>query len=258
LLRPEDQLGRLHATVISESLAKRVWPHEDPIGRRIRFGVDIPNNGEPWMTVVGVVKDVKARLANNGPRSLIFTIWPDWNSVGNVVVRTSADPRSLAIAIRREIHHLDASLPVGKIETADQILEDSLSAERFRTWLFISFASAALLLATLGIAGLLAYDAAQRTPEFGVRIAMGADRRSLLFLIFRHCLRLSGIGIAFGLAVSIVVTRTLSSLLYDTSPQDPQTFVVVSSILILVALGASVFPAWRAVHTDPIVALRAE
>lgn len=258
LLRPEDQLGSLHATVISESLAKRVWPHEDPLGRRIRFGVDIPNNGEPWMTVVGVVKDVKARLTSNGPRFLIFTTWPDWENQANVIVRTSADPGLLANTIRREVKRLDPSLPMGKIETVDQVLDQSLSDERFRTWLFISFASAALLLATLGIGGLLAYNSAQRTQEFGVRIAMGADRRSLLLLILRHCLRLSGTGIALGLAVSAAVTRALSALLYDTSPHDPGTFIAVPVVLVLVALGASLFPAWRAMHTDPIVALRAE
>lgn len=132
------------------------------------------------------------------------------------------------------------------------------SGERFRTWLLISFASAALLLATLGIGGLLAYHTAQRTQEFGVRIAMGADRRALLLLIFRHCLQLSGTGIVLGLAISIGVTRAISALLYDTSPQDPGTFIAVPLILVLVAFGASLFPAWRAAHTDPIAALRAE
>jgi predicted permease len=258
LLRPEDQVGALHAIVISESLAKQVWPHEDPLGRRVRFGVDIPNNDEPWMTVVGVVKDVKAQLTSNSPRLLMFTTWPDWDSVGNVIVRTSSDPRIFASAIRREVNRLDSSLPVGKIETVDQVLENSLSAERFRTWLLISFAIAALLLATLGIGGLLAYNTAQRTREFGVRIAMGANRRALLLLILRHCLRLSGTGIAIGLAASLVVTRALSALLYDTNPHDLGTFITVPLILALVALGASLFPAWRAVHTDPIEVLRAE
>lgn len=125
LLRPEDQLG-LHPTVISESLAKRIWPHEDPIGRRVRFGVDNPNKSEPWMTVVGVVKDVKARLSSNGPRSLIFTTWPDWENQADVVIRTSSDPRMFASAIRHEIDRLDPSLPMGKIETADQVLDESI------------------------------------------------------------------------------------------------------------------------------------
>jgi len=258
LLRPEDETGKLHATVISDALAKRAWPHSDRIGRRIRFGVDIPANEGPWMTVVGVVADVKARLSSNSPRLLMFTTWPDWNNQGNVIVRTLGDPHGLQDTIRREINRLDPSLAVGKFETLDRVLEESLSAERFRTWLLLCFAAAALLLATLGIAGLLAYTTAQRTQEFGVRIALGADRRALLLLIFRYCLRLSAAGVAVGLMASFFVTRAIGALLYDTSPHDLATFVAVPSILALVALAASLFPAWRAAHTDPIVALRAE
>ena len=258
LLQPEDQIGKPHAAVISESLAKRAWPHADPIGRRIRFGVDIPNNGEPWLAVVGVVADVKARLNSDAPRSLLFLTWPEWVNQMNVLVRTSGDPLLLANAIRREINRLDPSLPVGSSETVDQALGKSLSAERLRTWLLICFAIAALLLAMLGIAGLLAYNTAQRTHEFGVRTALGADRRALFLLVLTHSLRLSGTGIAIGLLVSVFATRALTSLLYDTSAHDLRTFVAVPSILALVALGASIFPAWRAIHTDPIIALRAE
>jgi putative ABC transport system permease protein len=260
LLGPEDQLGNGHftVTVISESLAKRVWPHGDPLGRRIRFGVDVPNNDQPWFTVVGVVADVKAELTSTSPRLLLFMPSPEWVREMNVVVRTSADPLRLAGTIRREINRLDPSLAVGKMETLDQALAESLSAERFRTWLLISFATAALLLATLGIAGLLAYNTAQRTQEFGVRIALGADRRSLLLLVLRYCLRLSGMGIAIGLGVSVAVTRALSALLYETSPFDPATFVAVPLILMVVALGAALVPAWRAVRIDAMSALRAE
>lgn len=258
MLRPEDHVGNIHRAVVSESLAKRAWPDQYPIGRRVRFGVDIPNNEEPWLTVVGVVADVRARLTSHAPRSVLFTTARKWVTQMNVVVRTSSDPLLLTSAIQREIAQLDASLPVGKIATLDQVLEGSLSAERFRTWLMVCFAIAALLLATLGIAGLLAYNTAQRAHEFGVRVALGANRRDLLGLVFRHCLRLSGTGIAVGLVASIAVTRALSSLLYDTSPLDPGTFIAVPLILILIALGAAMLPAWRVARTDPITALRAE
>lgn len=257
-LRPEDQMGQPHSVVISEALAKRVWPHDNPIGRQIRFGVDVPNNGEPWLSVVGVVADVKAQLTSDAPRSLIFTTWPDWVTDGDVVVRTAGDPVLLEGAIRREIKRLDPNLPLGKIETMNQVLQESLSAERFRTWLLTCFAIAALLLATLGIAGLLAYSAAQRTQEFGVRIALGATRRDLLGLVFRNCLRLSGTGIAIGVAISAAATRTISALLYDTSPVDAETFLIVPLILVVVALLAAVLPAWRVLQTDPMTALRAE
>jgi len=176
----------------------------------------------------------------------------------DVVVQTSDSPRQFASVIRSEISRLDPSLPIREIETVDQALQESLSAERFRTWLLICFATAALLLATLGIAGLLAYNTAQRMQEFGVRIALGADRRNLLALVFRHCLQLSGTGIAVGLAISIASTRVLSALLYQTSPLDPGIFLAVPLILAAVALGAALVPAWRVVHSDPIRALRIE
>jgi predicted permease len=269
LLRPQDQMeaerghagrtvGQAHSVVISDALARLVWPHDNPIGRRIRFGVDVPNNDEPWLTVVGVVADVKARLTSDAPRSLIFTTWPDWLTDGDIVVRTSGDPVLLAGALRRELRRLDPNLAVGKTETVDQIVQESLSAERFRTWLLSCFAMAALLLATLGIAGLLAYNAAQRTQEFGVRIALGATRQDLFGLIFRNCLRLSGLGIAIGVAISIAATRTISELLYDTSPVDGKTFLTVPLILVVVALLAAVLPAWRVLQTDPMTTLRAE
>lgn len=244
--------------MISEALAKRAWPESDPIGGRIRFGVDVPNNDEPWLTVVGVVADVKARLNSDSPRILLFLTWRDWVNQMNVIVRTSGDPLSLGSAIRNEINRLDPSLPVERIETLDQVVGESLSAERFRTWLLICFAIAALLLAMLGIAGLLAYNTARRTHEFGVRIALGAERGALLVLVLKDCLQLSGTGIAVGLLASIFATRALASLLYDTSPHDLGTLIAVPSILAFVALGASLFPAWRAIHTDPIIALRAE
>jgi predicted permease len=258
LLRPEDQIANKNAAVISQTLAKRAWPNEDPIGRRFRFGVEMPNKTEPWQTVVGVVADVKARLTSDSPRSLIFMTPPDWVKQMNVVVRTSSDPALLANVMRREIAQLDPNLPLDKVETLDQVLHQTLAAERFRTWLLVCFAVAALVLATLGIAGLLAYNVAQRTREFGVRMALGANRRDLLALVFHHCLRLSGAGIVVGLAASFAVTRALSALLYDTSPLDPGTFLAVPVILLLVALAAALVPAWRVFCTDPVTTLRAE
>ncbi|MBV9301312.1 MAG: ABC transporter permease [Acidobacteriaceae bacterium] len=257
LLEPADEFTKQHVAVISESLAKRMLPHEDPIGRHVKSGVDAPMNTDPWVTIVGVVKDVKERLTSNSPRLQLFTTREDWVNDMNVLVRTSRDPAWLAGAIRREVNRVDPSLPVAKLETLDQILDESLSAERFRTWLFGSFALAALFLALLGIAGLLAYNAEQRTQEFGVRIALGADRRHLLLLVLKQSLRLSGTGIAIGLITAMLVTRALSALLYNTSPLDTGTFLCVPLIPALVALAAGMFPAWRAVHTDPITALRA-
>lgn len=258
MLRPEDYIGKAHAAVISEGLAKRAWPRENPIGRHVKFGASDSLNDQPWLTVVGVVADVKAKLTSQSPRMAVFTTPTDWVHEMNVVVRTSAHPLSMANAIRREVSRIDPSLPAGSVKTVDQILDESLSAERFRTWLLTSFAIAAMLLAGLGIAGLLAYNASQRMQEFGVRIALGANRRNLLGLVFRHCLRLSGTGIAVGLIASLIATRALAALLYDTSPFDPATFNAVSILLALVALVGAVVPAWRVIHVDAATSLRAD
>jgi predicted permease len=257
LLRPQDSIGKPHAVVISDGLAKRAWPDQNPIGRHIKFGVDDPMNDQPWLTVVGVVADVKARLTSQSPRLAVFTT-RNWVNTMNVLVRTSANPLALASAIRREMSQMDPDLPAGSIKTVDQILDESLSAERFRTWLLASFAVAAMLLAAFGITGLLAYNAAQRMQEFGIRIALGANRWDLLGLVLRYCLRLSSTGVAIGLIAALIATRALSALLYDTSPVDPATFVAVSFILMLVALGAAMIPAWRVIHVDPATSLRAE
>ncbi|MGA8030661.1 MAG: FtsX-like permease family protein [Bryobacteraceae bacterium] len=255
LLQPGDQLRHQRVAVISQTLAKQVWPREDPIGRHIKFSFD-PK--EPWITVIGVIKDVKDRLTSNAPRSLVFTTREDWITEMNVLVRTAGDPHSLKGAIRHEVNQIDSSLAAGKIATLDELLNESLSAERFRTLLLASFAVAALLMAMLGIAGLLTYNTAQRTQEFGVRIAVGADHGDLLLLVLRDGLRLSATGSGVGLAVSVVVTHELSALLYNTNPHDLGTFIAVPLILTLVALGATMFPAWRAVRTNPTTALRAE
>jgi putative ABC transport system permease protein len=259
LLRPEDYIGRPHVAVISESLARRVWRNaEDAIGRRIKFGVDDPFNDQPWLTVVGVVGDVKAKLTSSAPRLAVFAAPTYSVDAMEVVIRTSAQPLSLASALRHEVSQLDPNLAADYINTVDQILNESLSPERFRTWLLSSFAIAAILLATLGIAGLLSYNAAQRMQEFGLRVALGASRRSLIGMVLWDCLRMSGTGIAIGLSISVAATRALSALLYDTSPLDPTTFIAVPSILMLVAIGAAVYPAWRVIHADPMTALRAE
>ncbi len=258
LFAPDDYVGKIHVAVISEGLAKRMWPDQNPIGRHIKFGVDDPMNDQPWLTVVGVVADVKATLTSRSPRLLVFTTPADWMNAMNVIVRTSGNPLWMARELRQQITKIDPNLAAGRIETVDEILGESLSAERFRTWLLTCFAVAAMLLATLGVGGLLAYNAAQRMQEFGVRVALGAKPSDLVGLVLRHCLRLSGTGVMIGIIASLIVARTISALLYDTSPLDPATFAAVSFTLILFALGASIIPIWRLIHIDPVVSLRAE
>lgn len=258
LFAPDDYIGKIHVAVISEGLAKRLWPDQNPIGRHIKFGVDDPMNQEPWLTVVGVVADIKATLTSSSPRLLVFTTPADWMNAMDIIARTSGNPLSLAQELRQQITKIDPNLAAARVETVDEILGESLSAERFRTWLLTCFAVTAMLLATLGIGGLLAYNAAQRVQEFGVRIALGAKPGDLLALVLKHCFRLSGAGITIGLIASLIVARTISALLYETSPLDPATFSTVSSILLLVALGTSIIPIRRVIHINPATSLRAE
>jgi predicted permease len=258
LLEPEDYAGKAHAAVISEGLAKRFWPAENPIGRHVKFGVDDPMNGEPWLAVVGVVADVKAKLTSNSPRIALFTTPVDLVNAMDVIVRTSGKPAAVAGALRHQIGQIDPNLAVDRIETITEVLSDSLSAESFRTWLLTCFAGAAMLLATLGIGGLLTYDAARRKQEFGIRVAVGASRRHLFELVLRHCLRLAGAGVFIGLVTALLVNRAIAALLYETSPFDPATFAAVCFALALFALGASLIPALRVVRLNPITSLRGE
>jgi putative ABC transport system permease protein len=258
LLEPEDYTGKAQVAVISDGLAKRFWPNGHAIGRHIKFGADDPMNDQPWLTIIGVVADVKAKLTSNSPRLVVFTIPADFVNAMDVIVRTSGSPAALAGALRHQLSQLDPNVAVRRIETMTDVLADSLSAERFRTWLLACFAGAAILLATLGIGGLLTYDVAQRKQEFGVRIALGAGRRDLFGMVLRHCLRLAGAGVIIGFLAAVVVNRTIAAFLYQTSPFDPATFAAVCFALILFALGASMIPAWRVIRLNPVTSLRTE
>jgi predicted permease len=245
LLGPGDDLANDVRVVISETLAKRSWPGLNPIGRRLKQGsMEWPT---PWMTVVGVVKDVKESQSSVSPNPILVSTEAQYTQNDmHLVIRISGDVRALATAIRKEVHRLDPDLPVEDIQTIDAYLDKSLAPERFRTFLLASFAGIALLLSVVGIAGLLSYNTAQRRQEFGVRLALGATRSDLVQLVFAQGLKLSLAGIAIGLLASLLVTRTLGSFLYETSPYDPLTFIGVPLLLVLVAMIASVWPAWRA------------
>ncbi len=254
LLGPSDDSAKEGRVVISETLAKRSWPGQNAIGRRMKQGT--LDSSAPWMTVVGVVKDVKEKQASTAPNPLMFM--PEVQDEMLLVVRTAGDPRGLSNAIRRAVHGLDPSLPVGGAQTVDAVLNETLAPERFRTFLLASFAGIALLLSVVGIGGLLLYNTAQRKQEFGVRLALGARRADLVRMVFGQGLKLSAVGIAIGLLASLAVTRGLAGFLYETNRYDPVTFVGVPLLLALVALGASVWPAWRTSRVDPVRALREE
>jgi len=258
-----DGLDAPLAVVISESIAKRNWPAQDPIGHRVKFGGEASRI--PWMTVVGVVKDVRDSLASTAPRSSMFLSAAAQEQMFHsavrdrrILVRTSQDPALLSNALEQQIRELDPALPLQQVQTLDQWLGKSLEPERFRTFLLAVFAGTALLLAMLGIGGLMAYNVAQRTKEFGVRIALGANQRDLLSAVLKEGLRLALLGIIVGVAVSFLATRAISSLLYDTSQYDLLTYTAVPTLLAFVGLAASIWPGWRAGRADPMTALRTE
>jgi putative ABC transport system permease protein len=244
--------------VIDELFASRYWPGEDPLGKRIRLGGRMPNN--PLITVVGVVRRVKMEgLDNDSNRVQGYFPYAQRSFSGfTLVVRTSAEPVSVASSARRAVLELDSSQPVFNVRTMEEIRADSITSRRLTTTLLAIFAAVALLLAAIGIYGVMAYSVTQRTHEIGIRIALGAARKDVLGLIVGQGMLLAGGGVVIGLGASLLVTRWMTDLFFETGARDPLTFGAISAFLVAVALAATFIPATRAAKVDPIVALRYE
>jgi putative ABC transport system permease protein len=241
--------------VVSAAFARRHFPDEDAIGRRLVFGFQKSFSRE----IVGVVADVKrdGPGAESRPEMYVpFTQEPWWAAY--VAVRTPGDPMALASMLRAEVGALLPTLPVEGVQPYAQVVHDTVAQPRFRTTLIGVFAAAALLLAVVGIYGVLSYGVARRTREVGIRIALGADRGSVLGLVFRQGLALTGAGLAIGLVGALLLTRYLSSLLFDVGRFDPVTYAAVALTLLASAALACGIPARRAMRVDPVVALRHE
>lgn len=247
-----------HVAVISESVARQKWPDRDPIGQTIEFG---NMDGDlRLLTIVGVVGDVRMRTLETNARPTIYANYrqrPRRTADFSVVMRTTADPAAVFATARRILSELDPTIPP-RFDTFDQILSASLNGRRFNLLLVGVFAGAALLLAMAGIYGVLAYSVARRTREIGVRIALGATTANVLKLILKQAARTALIGLGIGLIVSLMLTRTMRSLLFGVSPGDPLTLASVAFLLLLLAMLASYIPARRATRVDPMVALRYE
>ncbi|MFL6257621.1 MAG: ABC transporter permease [Pyrinomonadaceae bacterium] len=241
--------------LISESMARRFWPQEDPLGKRIRLGG--AGDGGQDATVVGVVGDVHHWGLEAEPLPQIYlTYLQDPPAHMTFVVRSAGDPRALASSLRATVGALDKDLPVTNLRTMDEILADSVARRRFVMILFGAFAVLALLLAAVGIYGVISYYVAQRTQELGIRIALGARPLDIVKLVVGQSLLPTVAGIVLGLAVAFVVTRVMSSLLYGISATDPLTFIGMPLVLLGVALLATFIPARRATKVDPLVALK--
>lgn len=245
------------AAIIDETMASTFWPGEDPIGKRIRHGGS--QSTRPWFTIVGVVAHVRNRTLEEPSRVQFY--WPyaqDPARGVSLAVRTSLEPRALAGAVRREVLDLDPDLPISTVRSMQELVSASLSRRKFSMWLLSVFAGVAFLLAVVGIYGVISYMVTQRTYEMGIRLALGAGRFSILRLVLGQSALLAVTGIALGLLGSLALSRVIASMLFNVQATDPAIFLAVAGTLIAVALLASLLPAIRATHVDPMVILRFE
>ncbi len=249
-----DEDGKQLVAIIDESTARKYWPDRDPLGRRVRFARD-PT--KPWTTIVGIIKDIKSDgLDIDGVPHIYVSTYQDNSKKLSVVLRTSLPTTLLEPQIRHEIQSIDPGLPVFNVSSMNDILDRSLASRRFSADLVGGFAGLAVLLASIGIYGLLAYMVGQRSREIGIRMALGARRDDILRMFLRKGVALAGVGIVAGLVFSASTASLMASLLYGVRPHDPAVFLIVPLLLLAVAALASYLPARRATKVNPIVALR--
>ena len=254
-----DNLNSPRVVIVNQTLAQKVFPHQDPIGKRIDVGWGDPGFSE----IIGVVADAKQEALTAEHRSSTFMLYSQNAALmeyldTNLVVRTGQDPLSAVAAIRSRIQQLDPNQPLADVKTMDDVLAESLAPQRAPAWLFGGFSAIALFLAAIGIYGVLSYFVVQRSQEIGVRMALGAQRSNVLRLILGQGARLIAIGVAIGIVGGVWAARALTSLLFGVKPTDLPTFLVVSLTLAALALVACAVPALRATRVDPMVALRSE
>jgi putative ABC transport system permease protein len=243
------------SVVVNDTFASTYFPNQEALGRRVRFGGD----DSPWFTVVGVVADGKARGARAS--AIVETFIPYWQFTEpgmNVVLRSAGDPARLAAPLRQLVASVDRSVPVAGITTLEEMVGASIEQPRFMASLAGAFAGLALLLAAIGIYGVMAYAVSQRTGEIGVRMALGATSTEVFRLVLGDGLRLTALGVALGVAGSVAIGRALKTLLFGVGSGDLPTLVATATLLLVIAVLACLVPARRAMRVDPMEALRAE
>jgi putative ABC transport system permease protein len=257
LLDSRDRDGGARAVVINETFANRYWPDQDPVSKRMVFGT--PGERNPWITIVGVVGDMRRRGLHQGSR--LETFFSTTQNIGRnmqLLVSTDGDPLALQAAVRAEIRALDRSAPVTAVGTVDAQIGESLAIRRFQAWLLAMFSMLAVLLAAVGVFGLMAQLVARRTAEIGVRMALGASPRQVVTMVLRQGALLAGAGAVVGLIGAFVLARALRSLLFGVGAADPVSYAGAAAAMGLAVLIACAVPAWRASRVDPTLALRQE
>jgi putative ABC transport system permease protein len=254
----QDKADSKDVVVISEKTAQHFWPGQDPIGKRLKPGSSTSKS--EWREVIGIVKDVRQNDLIAPPKMQMYLSYRQLKDIAAnaLVIRTSIEPMSLAGSVRNAIWSVDKDQTVADINTMDHIVAGAVARQRFSMVLLGLFAALALLLASVGIYGVMSYSVAQRTREIGIRMALGARRADVLQMTVRQGLKLVGAGMLLGLAAAFLLTRVMATLLYGISATDPMTFIGISVVLLAVALLASYVPALRATKVDPIIALRAQ
>ena len=260
----QDSMGAPQSAIINETLARGFFPNESPIGQRLRL--------RPWSstaTIIGVVGDTRHHGLDQEILPQIYvsrTQNPDYKiyEIGNLVVRVASGQNNpaglsaLAAAIRKQMRAIEPNLPVNRIFTMNELLSRSVAERRFLMLLLGGFAAVALVIATVGIYGVISYTVSQRTREIGIRMALGAEASNVLLLVIWHGMRLTLIGVALGLGAALALTRVMTNMLFNVSTTDPATFTLIVLLLISVALIAIYIPARRATMVDPLIALRSE
>jgi putative ABC transport system permease protein len=255
LIEDADNPSRSDVVLVNQTMARSFWPGRSPVGARITFEADQKH----WLEVVGVVADVRSEALAQPAKLQVYVAHAQWGDPAlSLVVRSAGDPLQLVAPIQAIARRLDPGIPVAEVRSMEDALGQSMVSERLRTAIFTGFAGLAVLLAAVGIYGVMAYLVVQRKREIALRIALGARRGDVIGGVIRHSLGLAAPGVLLGLAGALAASQAMSAFLYDVPPTDPLSVAAACGIVALLVVGAALVPARRAADTNPMNTLRSE